>query len=362
MAGPNPSSNQRDSEEDMNTTTADEELIDIWASKNRQVILLTAGSNGVGKSTFVNNLLNLKGEKRAPAKHSPNSVTTEVKSFYQEDIGSDILVRILDTPGFESGRAAQQNEKESLAMISVSTDGKADLLLYFLSLCGGRFDETLHRNIIKKLNDTFSNNIWKRALLILTHADVVLLTADEDDDGTLPNLVDGYCHAFEKALETCGVSPIAVQSVLTVDDYTVGESVILAVPVGKKPSSPPEWKNSVLKAIAKKVDVDVIPAMLEIQGMRWKWVVHYLQKYGIPLGVVGGSGIGIGVGAKVGAKVGAAIGGIGGAGVGALAGAATGYTVDKFGGKLADKFSGTTVQIAHIIDAREKLEQKKKHD
>lgn len=323
-----------------------------WRAAKRPVILMTAGDRGVGKSTFVNNIL---GIKKAPAKRSPKPVTTGVACY--DYIRNDVSVQIYDTPGFQSGHKVKQDERETLAMISASTEGLADLLLYFVSLTE-RFDETKHTNIINKLNSTFSQNIWKRSLLILTHADIILDDANEDPEATpLPQLVNDYCKEFLDLLtKKGGVSIITkVQSVPpAATNPSETESVLLAVPVGKSQSNPPMWKQSLMNAIAMKCEFTAIPPILELQGMGWKKVSYFLYRAGMPSGAVAG-GL---VGAKVGAKVGAAVGGVAGATIGGALGVGAG----ALAGYAADAMSGNPVELADIVKAREELEARKKRN
>lgn len=114
------------------TTTTDEEIVDIaqeWKDAGRELVFVTAGKAGVGKSTLINNFLGLKGEKAAKAKRSAGSVTTEVKCHKEEVHG--ITVRIVDTPGLESADLSRMQEQEALAALSIQTGGNADILHVF---------------------------------------------------------------------------------------------------------------------------------------------------------------------------------------------------------------------------------------
>ena len=95
------------------TTTADEDLVDLvqkWDVEKRRLVLVVAGKAGVGKSTVINNLLGLKGEKAAKAKRGARSVTTNVE-YYEEKVHG-ITVRIIDTPGLEAIDLNSKKEQE----------------------------------------------------------------------------------------------------------------------------------------------------------------------------------------------------------------------------------------------------------
>ena len=316
--------------------------IQHWnVNAQRPVVLVIAGRQGAGKSTLVNNFLGLRGERKAKARASVRAVTHEIRKH--EEVVNGITVRIIDSPGLEATDETDSEEKVSLAMLSEYTGGKADLLLYFVSLKEGRFDVEKHIKIITKLNKTFTSKIWERTLLVLTHADVVV-EDDDDDEPELSALVGEYCTEFLKVLVKSGVGPSVVADVQCVpppemDQSThVHRSTMLAVPVGKRLGNPHGWKISMIKAVLKKCDIDAIPAMLELQGVRWQEMKYELTTNAAQYtGLLGGVAIGEAVGGEFGRMVGTHVGRVVGAHVAS---------------HLGDK-----CDYARIIDARRRVEK-----
>lgn len=114
-------------------------------------MFVIAGKSGAGKSTLINNLLGLRGKKAAESRASRKSVTKAV-DYYDEEVHG-IKVRIVDTPGLEAKDRTSKEEQETLADLSVLTNGNADIMLYCMKL-SDRDDEKDER-IVKKLTKAF---------------------------------------------------------------------------------------------------------------------------------------------------------------------------------------------------------------
>ena len=329
--------------------TADEHLVDEikkWEGSKRRLVLVTAGRAGMGKSTLLNNLLGLKGEKAAESKPGAKSVTKTVDSYEEEVHG--ITVRIIDTPGLEAKDLSSEEEEEALAKLSVLSDGKVDLMLYCMALVG-RFEDSDER-IVKKLTEAFGTKIWRHAILVLTFGDVVLKQDEGDRD-----LLEGFTSKFEEVLKKAGVDDVPVKSILSTQDANsefesalakVQQPEIIGIPVGQHTEKPQDWPLLLFKEIIKKCKIDAIPALLEVQGITPRWVAEVLKVAGdVSVGAAGGvarfvtgavPGLVVGVlGGVVGAVVGAAFGGVGaipGAALGAAKGAGIGAAVGVGGG------------------------------
>ena len=224
------------------TATADEEIVDLvqeWKDERRRVVLVTAGRAGVGKSTLINNfLLGLKREKAAEAKRSARSVTKNVH-YYEEEVHG-ITLCIINTPGLESRDLTR--EQEALTTLSELTNNKPDLLLYCISLVGGYKDKDDH--IVARLTDAFGGEIWRHAILVLTHGDEL-----EDDEEENRELLNKFTEEFEKSLEKAGVNDVPVKFILSTQDIghpdqleaVLAKREIVGVPVGRCITSPKDW-------------------------------------------------------------------------------------------------------------------------
>ena len=118
-------------------TRSNEELLDMiqqWNVDNseREIVVVIGGKSGTGKSTLINNFLSLDGNEAAEAQIQPTSVTHNVKVYKREV--SSVRIRAVDMPGLHARRHSSDMEKEVIAALSHHTEGKADILIYCISL------------------------------------------------------------------------------------------------------------------------------------------------------------------------------------------------------------------------------------
>lgn len=275
-----------------------ENMIKHWNEKAKRddpVVLVVIGKPGVGKSTLLNNFLDLKKRKRAVAAHYGESVTTEVSEYIQEVNG--IKVKIIDTPGLGSADLTEDQVKRQIAMLNAYTDdGKADLLLYCCSMDGGRIDSADVKTI-ETLNRAFKGTgaIWERALLVLTHADTIIdqLESDSDSDSdsggeaedgsnksvkpTLEQVMDSYCKSFLNTLKKAGVTSVKeVRNGMSIKSDELDPSILIAMPAGKKPKKPTDWVPMLFREVLKRCSEDAIPALFQIRGIAWMKIAYFV--------------------------------------------------------------------------------------
>ena len=346
------------------TATTNEDLPDMvknWEAAKRDLVIVTAGKAGVGKSTVINNLLGLEGEKAAEAKFAPEPVTKIVDHYDGKKYR--ITVRIFDTPGLDAEDSEQ--EQKTLATLSLLT--KVDLMLYCISLVGGRISESDQR-IVEKLTNRFDGEIWKHTVLVLTHGDVVLQTGGLTTE-KFREILNGFTKKFEELLKNAGVRDVPVKSIQNIEpDYIVSKPEIVGIPVGQRIAKPPvRWAPLLFKEIVKRCKIDAIPALLKLTGVTPKTIREGLEvakgvgggalissifaAIGGVLGGVAGSlagGLGVLPGTVGGAKVGAAVGGVVGGVVGGI-----------YEGMEANAIYQEWKEIGKIIKAREELKKNK---
>ena len=348
------------------TTRTNEELVDLiqlWKQENaeRCVIVVVAGKSGTGKSTLINNFVTLDpGQERPEARRKPTSVTKKVGSYDGEVNG--VRIRAVDMPGLHARKDSADAEKEAVAFLHHETDGKADLLMYCVSLTQ-RLDSIDERNI-ETLVKAFGEKIWDDAIFVLTHADTILDESEYDNTSTsLHDLVKEFTEELRSILAKSGIemcikplrllcmpqSTVSNSSALTEprcdggNGATTSRSVqISVIPSGKKSSKPPHWKEALLAQIIEICRNRAVSNLTELQGVSKKTIDERVKKglaVGAAAGVVGGVS-GAALGAGIGSAIGAVIGGILTAPIGGVGAVPTAIGGAELGAMIGSLFGG----------------------
>ena len=288
-------------------------------SGHRPLILVVLGQSGVGKSTLINNFLELEDGDKCEASDGPSTTTRGVER--KEKRRQEITIQMFDTPGL--GGVDSSDTKKALKCVSKETNKHADAVLYCVSMHPGasRIDSS-DVKVIKEITSAFGSDLWRHTILCLTFAN----TCKPENDELYKSLVDSYAQQFQKALREANVFDVQVQSVFSTRPAAI-PTVIPAIPVGYDPKKPlplsQDWSDQLLSDILIRSDAKFIPPLLDMKGIL------------LPAAELGGS---ITTGTAVGAAIGTAIG-LPFLGVGAIPGVAVGAAV---GGMIGAVFPVTT--------------------
>ena len=313
-----------------------EDTFNRWneSTHGRGMTLVTAGQSGAGKSTLVKNLLHLSDQDAdAPlTAHSADSVTKTV-NLYSSCI-KNVNVTIIDTPGLAC--TSGDDETNVLAQLCEKSEGKADMLLYCVSMAPNSRVGKLDCRIVNLLTMAFGPQIWERATVVLTSADYVK-ERNEKNAGkpTVQRAMKEYATKFQKILtDDMTVIPVLQKECTT----TRPAKEIAAVAAGETPDEEilpgMKWNECVYKEVLKKCSIQAIPEMLkilEVSSGAWKGVAG-----GATVGALGGAAAGAAFGSTA-CLIGALPGAIGGAIVGGVVGGGSGYGVAHYKFKNSDE-------------------------
>ena len=301
------------------TTEADDHLrltLEQWDQQtHRGIIIVITGRSGTGKSTLITNMLGLSGNDAPQSEHSPKPVTSEVKVHKAEIHG--VMVHIIDMPGLAA--ASEKKEKELLKELERVTGKKADVLLYCVSLVPGSKIDNTDKKIIVMLTKAFGVALWKKAVLVLTFANV----AKSISSRPVSELVGTYAEAFQEMMHSTSLTSFRVEPSLN-PDHTCDRdaTTIAALPAGKCCDEiiieGARWDDNIYLEVLKKCEYDAIPALLCLKG------ISLNPKICTGAASFAGVGTSAAVGGGIGAGVGALIGGVAGFGIGAIPGAIIG--------------------------------------
>ena len=213
-------------------------LLQSWieCDQERPLRLLVCGLGGVGKSTLVNSLLQLKDEKSAGEGKQEGAIVSK----YERTTERGIKVCIFDTPGF--GDLDVSNE-EIVAMMKKKTEGQLDLLIYCISLGAPARVQRADIDALRILTRAYTNEIWKKAIIVLTFANQLAETKLSADDYI--EVVENIKQSFIKELRKVYKDKVSQLPIVT-----AGYNPILKYEEDKSPQA---WDDRLYLEMLKRV-------------------------------------------------------------------------------------------------------------
>jgi predicted GTPase len=329
---------------------SDDELrlqMEAWkeAAKDRPLRVLICGLGGVGKSTLINHLLQLKPDEKWAEEGRRGGATTSIVSKFERTTKRGIKVCLFDTPGFDD---VDMSNEEVIAMMEIETEKTLDMVFYCISLDGPARVQRSDMQAFEIITQAFSSEIWTKAVIVLTFANELEKKKDSEI----------------KYKETTTSIQEKVQQVLKKNAH-VTEEIIDRLPIVTAGYTEPilkyeaeecravgGWNNRLFLTALKQVEPKALPTLFEA---RWSW-----KDLGVAL-AGGGSGAAAtsSVGAIAGALCGAPLGPLG-AGVGAIIGGAIGGGVGLLGGAGVGLLIFNLMKIKSIIKIKYKRWQLKR--
>ena len=308
------------------TTLSSSEPTAQWkrGSGGRPLDLVVLGKSGVGKSTLINNFLELEDTNKCEANDGASTTTRAVER--KEKTREEITIRMLDTPGL--GGVDSSSARKVLKAISERANKQADVVLYCVSMHPASHIDSSDVKIIKQITSAFGTDIWRHMILCLTFAN----TCKPENDEVYKSRVESYAQQFQKALRQANIFNVQVQSVFSTRPEK--RAIIPAIPVGYYPNKQlplsQNWSDQLLGEILNLSDAKSVPSLLDMQGLL------------LPAAELGGSiTIGTAVGAAIGTAIGLPLFGIGavpGIAVGGAIGAAVGAFLPTATNRVKNKY------------------------
>ena len=323
--------------------------------------IAVVGRGGHGKSTLINNLLNLEGEATAKAEKSAKPVTKVVAEY--QNVVNGITVFIYDTPGLQDMTV---DEHKVIKGIEKLTNGFVDLLFYVSSL-NDRINDADGR-IIAAITAEFRPQVWKNAVFVLTHADHYC-----NDDDKYIKYTDEFAECFQSYVvrhRDCRNMRVKCIQHRT-EELAHNPLEITAIPTGLcKDENPQGWYYNLLIEAFNRCSDEATPLLLIATS------VFGGNVKAANAAMIAGSAMQFGsVGATIGSLAGAITGGISGtvlaiptaglsipaaAAAGGAAGAGVGAVVGSAVGAGVGTATVFVLYLLPIIKRKRLLEQLKK--
>ena len=217
-------------------------------ASERPLKFLVAGRGGVGKSSLINNLLELNSssEEGAEEGFTGGATTQAVRRHTGSKHGIQVIA--YDTPGFQD---LQLPEEEIIAELVDETDSIMDVCLYCASLEMRVCQED--RRICSLLTNAFKM-LWEKAIFVLTFANTDKIRSRGDHEA----LIERYKSNLKDCLRNAGVP------VNTISNITFCTTGYMDPQLEYEDCS--NWQERLYVEIIKKADPAITPALLKL---RW---------------------------------------------------------------------------------------------
>ena len=293
--------------------------ITTWkeGAEQRPVRILIYGSGGAGKSTLISQLMKFKEHEEKAKEGRTGRATTTVVEKFEKTTMRGLKVCLFDTPGFDDMR---KSNAEIIAMVENATESKLDLAFYCISLSGPTRVTQGDVRAMKLLTQIFSNQLWKRTVVVLTFANHLEKLIEEDN---YKKTIIEITKTVQEVLITAEVSQ---ETVTQLPIVTAGHTDKILQYEAEECRFMGGWENRLYLKALEQVNPAVAPAFF---GNRWSWddTIKALTEggneaatgatlgatFGAVAGVAGGP-----VGIAIGAGVGGTVGLVGGIGAGAV--------------------------------------------
>ncbi|XP_038158063.1 GTPase IMAP family member 8-like isoform X1 [Cyprinodon tularosa] len=154
-----------------------------------EINIFLLGKTGIGKSSLGNTIL---GDSLFKEKSSPTSETDMGQA--ERKYINGVPIKVIDTPGFVGNTMDEERLKREIIHSVKLCEGKIDAILIVLRV--DRYTDQ-EKEIIKQIEQCFSEEALKRAVVVFTHGDQL------EDGMTIEDFVEKDSD-LKKFVERCG--------------------------------------------------------------------------------------------------------------------------------------------------------------
>ena len=288
---------------------------------DKQLAIVLVGKSEAGKTTLRESVLKT-------GKIQVYTVNTE-KTRSCDSRSNDKNLKVYDTPGLGG---SDSEIRKKLKEISTSTEGRADFLIFCVSVGPGSKFEDTNPEIMQCLTDVFSKKLWQHCMLVFTFSNLAWnhIVKNENAVEKYKAHINAFADKFKKVLQALDVKD---QNVITIfqQQQELNPNTIVAIPAGLQSEDPVlpgmsfDWEDAIYKEMERRCDKHQTPHVQLLEYIAWARTKKAL-KGGVLGGVIGGAVGGAAAGAVAGAVAGV-VGGPPGVIAGVVLGAVGGGVV-----------------------------------
>lgn len=233
-------------------------LLDWCATtKRNEITLVAVGRPGIGKLALVANMLGMR-EEDVIDNHAPSTKNERITKYSMSADGVTISVFHV-----QCNELVGEDEVLTINKLQKKTEGRADILLYCVSILPNSKIDLADVSIIKCLTVAFGIEIWRHSILLFTYANKV---KEFDANTDLKQVMNDYTQRFQSILRM--FCPITVKSVFTTGkDESQSPDEIVALPVGQNPAEKlingAGWREILYQEIIKKTKSKEMPLLFK---------------------------------------------------------------------------------------------------
>ena len=247
------------------STSSRNARVDNEHQQLQRIVIVTVGKTGVGKSTLLNNFLQLEGDTAFKARKGPKPVTEKVAHSVKEING--VQVRVIDMPGLHAPDSEHKfvdiGDLKGITTYDDTAKG-VDVVFYCVNL-NDRLQNADY-DCLDTLMKAFGLKIWEHVIFVFTHTDETV-----QDGSSTEELVGEFIKIIHEYLVAKWENHVQIRSIYSFSADAAFEDFngIVGIPVSKDPAIPEEWRTTLLLQVIRKCRKENIRVVLKLYNIVW---------------------------------------------------------------------------------------------